>query len=709
MFSTVSLATVAGQALLLILAITATIVVATCLLRNSMKRHKPFQKTCKKLWVHTSHTSVGFSSTSFNSTEDGFDSCSSNIDERTQQRKNRETDCDVIFPHPTLLPNRKCGHDEKEMQQGSNTLLPTVEIEQQEDGEHFDDVIDKVHIENSEHQERNYGDTENQQNNTPEDLDSIEVIYVEVGSVSYKKVAKGFSSSAKENTEQQQVLQSYKPQEPQDLESIEEIYVNVASHTAEDSALTTDSESEHGEDVTIQPPQECAAVRPQGSEYDYIASSHHRIKKPKNFEDVEEIYDVVGNNVTTGKDSVPSSRIVEYPVSAPYEVAMSSNKTYVPSENVPDDDGTVTKTDKLRNDVEDSDLYDEIVNRSAARRGRRVKENIEQQQTSQSYKLQESKDLESIEEIYVNVASHAPEESALTTDSESEHGEDTIQPPQQCAAVRPQGREYDYIESSHHRIKKPKNFEDVEEIYDVVGNNVATRKDSGTSSSIEEYPVSAPYEVAMSSNKASEGVPGDDVTVMKTEKLRNDVEDTDIYDVIVSQSAARRGSGRRAKENTEQQQTSQSYKPEKPQDLESIEEIYVSVASHAREESAQTTDSESENGEDVILQFPQECAAVTPQGSEYDYIESSQRRIKKPKNIKDVEEMYDVVVNQLATRKNSETSSSIQPYSVPAPYEVAISSSKGYAASESVPVTKNEAYGASEGGKIKGHTYDTFK
>ena len=385
-----------------------------------MKRHKPFQSTCRKLWIHTSRTSIGFSSCNFrNTTEDGFNCCSSNnIDESIEQREQRETDCDMIFLHPTLSPTEKCGHDDNQMQQGGNTLLPTIEIEQQEDGEHMDDAIGQVHMQGAGSSELDKGsktDTEDQQNNKQDDLDNIEVIYVEVGSFGHKKVAK----------------------------------------------------------------------ETEGEDYDSLTQ--------------------------TSEESV-----------------------------------------------------------------------------------------------------------ALTA----------------------QAGEYDEI-------------------------------------------------------------------VTKTEKLRND--DIEIYDEIVNPSSARKGLGRRVKETAEQQQTSQSYKPQKPQDFESIEEMYVSVASHVREGSAETTDSESIDCEDKTIQLPQECAAVTPQGSEYDYIESSHRRIKKPKNIKDVEEVYDVVVNQLATRKNSETSSSIQPYSVPAPYEVAMSSNKAYALTESVPVIKNEAYGASEGGKIKGHTYDTFK
>ena len=571
MFSTLSLATVAGQALLLILAITATIVVVTCLLRNSMKRHKTFQSTCKKLWVHTSRTSIGFSSSSFNSTEDGFDSCSSNTDESTQQREQRETDCDVIFPYLTFSQNKKCGNDEKEMQQGGNTVLPTIQIEQQEDGEHLDDVIGEVHMQgtgSSELDKESNTDTEDQQNIKPEDLDSIEVIYVEVGSFSHKKVAKGT--------------------EGEDYDSL--------TQTSEESV----------------------ALTAQAGEYDEI----------------------------------------------------------------------VTETDQLRNDVEDAEIYDEIVNRSAARKGlySRLKENTEQQQTFQSSRVQKTQDLELIEEMYVNVASHA-----------------TIQHPQKCAAVTPEGKECDYIEFLHCRVKKPNHIEDVEEIYDVVVTKMATRKDFAMSSRVESYSVPAPYEVAMSSNKAyvpSESVSGDEI-IMKTVKPRNDVEDAEIYDDIVIPSSV-------VKENTEQQHTSQSYKLQEPQDLESIEEN-VYVASHAQEDLAETTASRPTHSEDVILQLPQECAAVRPQGSEYDYIESLHRRIKKPKNIKDVEEMYDVVVNQLATRKNSETSSSIQPYSVPAPYEVAMSNNKAYALSESVPVSKNEAYGASEGGKIKGNTYDTVK
>ena len=533
-----------------------------------MKRHKPFQSTCKKLWVHTSHTSVGFSSSSFNSTEDGFDSCSSNTDESTQQREQRETDCDVIFPYLTFSQNKKCGRDEKETQQGGNTVLPTIEIEQQ-DGEHLDDVIGEVHMQETGSSELDKGsNTEDQQNNTHEDLDSIEVIYVEVESFSHKKVAK-------------------------------------------------ETEGEDYDSLT-QTSEESVALTAQAGEYDEI----------------------------------------------------------------------LMRTDKLRNDVEVVEIYDEIVNPSSARErlGSRLKESTEQQQTFQISRLQKTQDLELIEEMYVNVASHA-----------------TIQHPQKCAAVTPEGKECDYIEFLHCRVKKPNHIEDVEEIYDVVVTKMATRKDFTMSSRVESYSVPAPYEVAMSSNKAyvpSESVSGDEI-IMKTVKPRNDVEDAEIYDDIVIPSSE-------VKENTEQQHTSQSYKLQEPQDLESIEEN-VYVTSHAQEDLAETTASRPTHSEDVILQLPQECAAVRPQGSEYDYIESLHRRIKKPKNIKDVEEMYDVVVNQLATRKNSETSSSIQPYSVPAPYEVAMSNNKAYALSESVPVSKNEAYGASEGGKIKGNTYDTVK
>ena len=161
-------------------------------------------------------------------------------------------------------------------------------------------------------------------------------------------------------------------------------------------------------------------------------------------------------------------------------------------------------------------------------------------------------------------------------------------------------------------------------------------------------------------------------------------------------------------------QTSHNIFSQNQADLDNIEEIYVEVANHslrrkkrAEEETNSEEETESEEEEGTATSATgEDSATAAPQGGEYDDIVTN-RRLKKPRNIDDVEEIYDVVVNQLATRKDS-TAGRIKAYAVytvPAPSVVPISLNEAYTPNESVPLSTNEAYASTEGAEAKDHYY----
>ena len=141
-----------------------------------------------------------------------------------------------------------------------------------------------------------------------------------------------------------------------------------------------------------------------------------------------------------------------------------------------------------------------------------------------------------------------------------------------------------------------------------------------------------------------------------------------------------------------------------PVDMESVEEIYVEIPNRTPERvsiaSGEDTEWEETEYEDDDTTAQSEATPATYQDSAQaeNYYDDVYRRIKKPKNIDDVEEIYDIVVNQLASRKDSVVSRPM-PYAVctlPVTIPVCIDTNEAYEVREEVHVCTNEAYTATE-------------
>ena len=144
-----------------------------------------------------------------------------------------------------------------------------------------------------------------------------------------------------------------------------------------------------------------------------------------------------------------------------------------------------------------------------------------------------------------------------------------------------------------------------------------------------------------------------------------------------------------------------------PVDMESVEEIYVEIPNRipervsiaSGEDTEWDTEWEDTEYEDDDTTAQSEATPATYQDSAqaekyYDDI-SMHRKIKKPKNIDDVEEIYDIVVNQLASRKDSVVSRPM-PYTLPVTTPVCVGTNEAYEVREEVHVCTNEAYTATE-------------
>ena len=229
--------------------------------------------------------------------------------------------------------------------------------------------------------------------------------------------------------------------------------------------------------------------------------------------------------------------------------------------------------------------------------------------------------VDSIEETHIEVTCHGTSESVETPNSENE---DTMTQTCEESAVA-QGGEYDDTVLK----KKLRTVEDVDEIYDVIENQEATRNDSQIPC-VEAYAVHTIPVVPCVDAYAVCSLP----TISKGPvSAKNESSKSSEYE-------------ERTDECNEDNKP-----PPAPVDFDSIEDIYVEVGTYSPE--ADTSDSEGIEDEETMTQNSQnndECG-------EYDVI-AMNRRIKKPRNIENVEEIYDVVVNQLATGKDS--SSKIQ-------------------------------------------------
>ena len=228
--------------------------------------------------------------------------------------------------------------------------------------------------------------------------------------------------------------------------------------------------------------------------------------------------------------------------------------------------------------------------------------------------------IDSIEETHIEVAGTS--ERVETPDSENE---DTMTQTCEEGAQVAQGGEYDDTVLE----KKPRTVEGVDEIYDVIENQGATRNDSKILC-VEAYAVHTIPVVPRVDAYAVCSLP----TISKGPVSSNN-----------------EGSKSSEYEQQSDECNEDNKPPPAPADFDSIEDIYVEVGTYSPK--ADTSDSEGIEDEETMTRNSQknvECG-------EYDEI-AMNRRIKKPRNIGNVEEIYDVVVNQLATGKNS--SSKIQ-------------------------------------------------
>ena len=224
--------------------------------------------------------------------------------------------------------------------------------------------------------------------------------------------------------------------------------------------------------------------------------------------------------------------------------------------------------------------------------------------------------VDSIEETHIEDACHGTSERVETPDSENE---DTMTQTCEEGAVAQDG-EYDDTVLK----KKLRTVESVDEIYDVIENQEATRNDSQIPC-VEAYAV---HTIPV--------VPHVDAYVVCSLPT--------IFNGPVSTNNESSKSSEYEQQSDEYNEDNKS--PPAPVDSDSIEDIYVEVGTYSPE--ADTSDSEGIEDEEAMTQNSQKNVKC----GEYDVI-AMNRRIKKPRNIGNVKEIYDVVVNQLATGRDS--------------------------------------------------------
>ena len=327
MFTKISLVTASGGAFLLLLTLITITILAVRLLRVSITRPKR-SKSYDQLWVRTGNNSGGFPTSSafgmsniMGTREDDEDeedcspssqppnkSLETRIASTSRQVENMEG---IVFPSLTFVTTKHVEEEEEDRKDGG--CLPGqvslgVETEVPRYGECLGDQNTVESAESSEYCE--------------EEVEEEESENEEVGTVSLQTV----------------------PIPRQDsLGPIEEIYDEVSSHGPRKKVDKRSDPKSENDDTMTQPPQQSAAVDatvPGSGEDDDIVLSDRRIKKPRNIEEVEEIYDVVVNQLATRKDSTSTliSRVKAYAVvtvPAPYELPVPTNEAYAPNEYVP--------------------------------------------------------------------------------------------------------------------------------------------------------------------------------------------------------------------------------------------------------------------------------------------------------------------------------------------------------------------------------------
>ena len=324
----ISLATVAGEGFLLILTLIIIITLATCLVKvytRSSPRPKR-SESYNKLWVNGNKNSGGFPKTRFQLSntdsrdeDEDEDFCpsqqppSSTIQTKLPSISRQEEIVEnVAYPSLTFasIKNER-KKDEEETQDGE----VSIEVEK----EHPLDMEDQVSGE--------YGDSFEEEEDEEEESEG--------------------------GTARDEKIPITPPPYPPNLDHFEEIY-DVANHGPRHICKSThvkESASPDEQDTVTQPPNEGAMVAmvTQGEDYDTVLN--HRIKKPRDIEDVEVIYDVVVNQLSTRKESVSKVSppqppvdayamctirpISELPISTsePYEtLPVSTNEAYEPHE-----------------------------------------------------------------------------------------------------------------------------------------------------------------------------------------------------------------------------------------------------------------------------------------------------------------------------------------------------------------------------------------
>jgi hypothetical protein len=330
MFTKISQGTASGGAFLLLLTLITITILAVCLLRVSITRPKR-SKSYDQLWVRTGNNSGGFPTSSafgmsniMGTREDDEDeedcspssqppnkSLETRIASTSRQVENMEG---IVFPSLTFVTTKHVEEEEEDRKDGG--CLPGqvslgVETEVPRCGECLGDATSQNTVESAESSEY-----------CEEEVEEEESENEEVGTVS---------------------LQTVPIPRQDNLGHIEEIYDEVLSHGPRKKVDKRSDPKSENDDTMTQPPQQSAAVDatvPESGEYDDIVLSDRRIKKPRNVEEVEEIYDVVVNQLATRKDSTSTliSRVKAYAVvtvPAPYELPVPTNEAYALSENVP--------------------------------------------------------------------------------------------------------------------------------------------------------------------------------------------------------------------------------------------------------------------------------------------------------------------------------------------------------------------------------------
>ena len=351
MFTTMSLVTVSGEAFLCLVII---IVLGICLVRAP--RHRPkHAESYNNLWVHTrnNYGGLAFGMSDMEPRDDDEDEEDSSPntqppDKNLSTSRQAENVDSFVLPGLTFASARSEEEKEEERQVVENMVFPaltfastTKEEDKRQDGD--GGVLDQVSVEVEEQEEPGKeGFLGYTGQTTMESADSSDFCEEEEEEEEEDEEQVAEAEENEVGAAFQQNSSTTYPKKQNDLSHIEEIYAEVSRHTPREKVKASDSNERSEEEATgIQPPQ---VVVPQtGAEYDDVVLNR-RIKKPKNIEDVEEIYDVVVNQLTMRKDSTStasshskalhSKAYAVYTIPAAYEFPISTNKAYAPSDNV---------------------------------------------------------------------------------------------------------------------------------------------------------------------------------------------------------------------------------------------------------------------------------------------------------------------------------------------------------------------------------------